>query len=91
MNGASTSPEVGSVRSRKGVLDKKEPNLFRVSAKGFEETYETKQDALKQANYLKRRAVKAGEAVKIKVTEEDDAGNAKVIHEVNIKADFYED
>lgn len=90
MNGE-TTPSVGSLRSRKGALNKKEPNLFRVSAKGFEETYETKQDALKQANYLKKRAVKAGEAVKIKVTEEDDAGKSKVIHEVNIKSDFYED
>ncbi len=85
------STKQATAKSRtKNHAKKTDSKLFRVVAKGYDETFETKEEAVKQANYLKKRAVKGSESVKIKVTEEDSSGNVKVIHEVNIKGEFYQ-
>jgi hypothetical protein len=63
--------------------------LFKVKSAGYEETFSTKQDALTQADFLKKRAVKQSAPVTVKVDEIAEDGTKKTIHEIKIDDDFY--
>ena len=63
--------------------------LYRVDSKDYSETFDTKGSAIKQADYLKKRAVKEQTAVKITVTEILDGKDGKVVHSVKIGESFF--
>jgi hypothetical protein len=63
---------------------------FEVKSKGYQETFGTKEDALKQAEVLKKRAIKNQESVNIKVfaTKQDDE-KEYVISSIKIDEGFF--
>lgn len=87
MENASTAPAKRS-KKEKEQLEEGHP-LFRVDSKDYSETFESKSEAIKQANYLKKRAVKEQESVKVTVTEVLHNKDVKVIHSLKIGESFY--
>ena len=64
---------------------------YEVKSKGYQETFVSMDDANKQADILRKRAVKNGEAVNIKVlaTKQDD-DKQHVVRNIKIDKSFFE-
>jgi hypothetical protein len=76
-------------KSRQAKQNPETDPLFRVDAKDYSETFDNQQAAIKQADYLKKRAVKEQAPVKITVTEVIAGKDGKVVHTVKIGESFY--
>ena len=65
---------------------------FEVKSKGYQETFTSMDDANKQADILRKRAVKNGDAVNIKIlaTKQDDE-KLHVVRNIKIDKSFFED
>ena len=62
---------------------------YQVNARGYSETFETKAAALKQAEILKKRAIKSTEPINVSVKEMEVGGKGKEVHRIKIGDEFY--
>lgn len=62
---------------------------YQVDAPGYSETFATKEAAVKQAEILKKRAIKNQEPIKISVKEVETGGKGKEVHRIHIGEDFF--
>lgn len=62
---------------------------YQVNAPGYSETFETKAAALKQAEILKKRAIKSTEPINVSVKEMEVGGKGREVHKIKIGEEFY--
>lgn len=62
---------------------------YQVESEGYSETFTTREAAIKQAEILKKRAIKNQEPVKISVKEIETGGKGKQVHQIKIGEEFY--